>query len=545
VAQQEQCAPSDAWARVKSRLRAELGEDVFASWFRGVEIEEVDDEVVHLTVATRFLRNWLRSHYYDFVLRLSRAEWPTVERVEFKVRQPHFSNDVPKEPLRQRLPLAPVVAEAPPLPLPLRTGYGGFEGSPLDPRLSFTSFVVGASNRLAYAAAQEVAGAFSTPQPLFNPLFVHGNVGLGKTHLLHAISWDVKQRKPEAQVLYLTAERFMSGFVQALRARDALAFKEKLRKIDILLIDDMEFLQGPTIQQEFCHTLNSLIDGGRQVVVAADRAPTQLDKLDMRMRSRLGGGLVAEIGAMDYDLRHAILKKRAQEACSETKGLDISDTVLAFLSERLTESGRELEGAVHRLRASYQLTDEPVTIETAEQIVRDLMRGAEPRRVRIDDILRTVSKHYGVNRGDLLSGRRNRSIVRPRQIGMYLAKLLTSRSLPEIGRRFGNRDHTTVLHAIRKIEQLMNDDNQLREEIELLKRLLRDLGGGAGGFGSGQGVPRPLLQNPLYRVKFDREFSRLIMSLPGPDRSQKALRPTLTHRGEAQIRDSGRPCGLP
>ena len=474
MAQQEQCAPSDAWARVKSRLRAELGEDVFASWFRGVEVEEVDDEVVHLTVATRFLRNWLRSHYYDFVLRLSRAEWPTVERVEFKVRQPHFGNDVPKEPRHQRLPLAPVVAEAPPLPLPLRTGYGGFEGSPLDPRLSFTSFVVGASNRLAYAAAQEVASAFSTPQPLFNPLFVHGNVGLGKTHLLHAISWDVKQRKPEAQVLYLTAERFMSGFVQALRARDALAFKEKLRKIDILLIDDMEFLQGPTIQQEFCHTLNSLIDGGRQVVVAADRAPTQLDKLDMRMRSRLGGGLVAEIGAMDYDLRHAILKKRAQEACGETKGLEISETVLAFLSERLTESGRELEGAVHRLRASYQLTDEPVTIETAEQIVRDLMRGAEPRRVRIDDILRTVSKHYGVNRGDLLSGRRNRSIVRPRQIGMYLAKLLTSRSLPEIGRRFGNRDHKTVLHAIRKIEQLMSDDNQLREEIELLKRLLRD-----------------------------------------------------------------------
>ena len=266
----------------------------------------------------------------------------------------------------------------------------------------------------------------------------------------------------------------MSGFVQALRARDALAFKEKLRKIDILLIDDMEFLQGPTIQQEFCHTLNSLIDGGRQVVVAADRAPTQLDKLDMRMRSRLGGGLVAEIGSMDYELRHKILLKRAQEACAETRGLNVSDTVLAFLAERLTESGRELEGAVHRLRASYQLTDEPVTIETAEQIVRDLMRGAEPRRVRIDDILRTVSKHYGVNRGDLLSGRRNRSIVRPRQIGMYLAKLLTSRSLPEIGRRFGNRDHTTVLHAIRKIEQLMNDDNQLREEIELLKRLLRD-----------------------------------------------------------------------
>ena len=471
MAQQEQGAPGDAWARVKSRLRAELGEDVFASWFRGVEIEQVEGEIVHLTVATRFLRNWLRSHYYDFVLRLSRAEWPDVERVEFRVRQPHFGTETPKElpQLRRREPPAPETA-----PLPLRTGYGGFEGSPLDPRLNFASFMVGTSNRLAYAAAQEVAGAFSAPQPLFNPLFVYGSVGLGKTHLLHAIAWDAKTHKPEVQVLYLTAERFMSGFVQALRARDALAFKEKLRRIDILLIDDMEFLQGPTIQQEFCHTLNSLIDGGRQVVVAADRAPTQLDKLDMRMRSRLGGGLVAEIGSMDYDLRHKILEKRAAEACSETKGLSINDTVLAFLAERLTESGRELEGAVHRLRASFQLTDQPVTLETAEQIVRDLMRGAEPRRVRIDDIMRTVSKHYGVNRGDLLSGRRNRSIVRPRQVGMYLAKLLTSRSLPEIGRRFGNRDHTTVLHAIRKIEQLMSDDNQLREEVELLKRLLRE-----------------------------------------------------------------------
>ena len=237
----------------------------------------------------------------------------------------------------------------------------------------------------------------------------------------------------------------------------------------------MEFLQGPTIQQEFCHTLNSLIDGGRQVVVAADRAPTQLDKLDMRMRSRLGGG------PRGRDRRHGLrpapqaFSRSARRKPARTPQASPSPTPCStFSRERLTESGRELEGAIHRLRASYQLTDQPVTIEVAEQIVRDLMRGAEPRRVRIDDILRTVSKHYGVNRGDLLSGRRNRSIVRPRQIGMYLAKLLTSRSLPEIGRRFGNRDHTTVLHAIRKIEQLMNDDNQLREEIELLKRLLRD-----------------------------------------------------------------------
>ena len=472
--QEDPCGPGEAWTRVKSRLRGELGEDVYASWFRGVEVGDIAGGVIHLTVATRFLRNWLRTHYYDTVLRQVQGEWPKTERLEFSVRQPHFTVEPPKDVAIPR-PVSPqLAAQRPSLPMPLRTGYDGFEGSPLDPRLSFGSFVVGDTNKLAHAAAHQVARSSASPQSPFNPLFLHGNVGLGKTHLLHAIAWEVKRQKPEAEVLYLTAERFMSGFVQALRARDALAFKEKLRNIDILLIDDMEFLQGPTIQQEFCHTLNSLIDGGRQVVVAADRAPTHLDKLDMRMRSRLGGGLVAEMKAMDYDLRHQFLEKRAQEACAETNGLEVSDTVIAFLAERLTESGRELEGAVHRLRASYQLTDEPVTIAVAEQIVRDLMRGAEPRRVRIDDILRTVSKHYGVNRSDLLSGRRNRSIVRPRQIGMYLAKLLTSRSLPEIGRRFGNRDHTTVLHAIRKVEQLMGDDTQLREEIELLKRLLRD-----------------------------------------------------------------------
>ena len=293
----------------------------------------------------------------------------------------------------------------------------------------------------------------------YNPLYIQGCVGLGKTHLLNAVSWQVRARLPQARVLYLTAESFMSKFVNALRRRDAVAFKDKLRSIDMLLIDDMEFLQGPTIQQEFCHALNSLIDGGRQVVVAADRAPSQLDRLDARMRSRLAGGLVAEIGPKE---------------CERAPDFVVPPPVIESLANRLTESGRELEGAMVRLRAAFHLTAEPITLERAEYIVRDLMRGVEPKRVKIDDILRIVSKHFGINRSDLLSVRRNRSIVRPRQIGMYLAKSLTSRSLPEIGRRFGNRDHTTVLHAIRKVEQLMKDDSSLREEVELLKRLLRD-----------------------------------------------------------------------
>jgi chromosomal replication initiator protein len=312
-------------------------------------------------------------------------------------------------------------------------------------------------------------------QPLrYNPLYVHSKVGIGKSHLLHAIAWEVKRRKPRAKVLYLTAERFMYSFAEALQTKDAPAFKDKLRGIDLMLIDDMEFLQGRTFQQEFCHTLNSLIDGGKQVVVAADCAPMQLESFDARMRSRLSGGLVTEVGAIDYDLRVKILKHRNAEKAQQLPGFSIPDDVISYLASQLTESGRELEGAVTRLSAAFQLTGLRITIDAAESIIADLVRGKDPKRVKIDDILRVLTKHFGVQRGDLLSSRRNRSIVRPRQIGMYLAKTLTARSLPEIGRRFGGRDHTTVLHAIRKVEELLRADPSLGDEVETLKRMLRD-----------------------------------------------------------------------
>ncbi len=355
-----------------------------------------------------------------------------------------------------------------------RTGWEGFEGSPLEARFTFSSFLVGSSNRLAHAAALQVTEAVADQPLRYNPLYIHAKVGLGKTHLLHAIAWEVKRIKPKAKLLYLTAERFMYSFAEALQARDAVAFKDKIRAIDILLIDDIEFLQGRTFQQEFCHTLNSLIDGGKQVVVAADCPPMQLESFDARMRSRLSGGLVAEIAPMDYDLRYKILKRRAAEKAEKERGFGVPEPVIEYLASQLTESGRELEGAITRIHAAYQLTAQPITVESAEQIIGDLIRGKEPRRVKIDDILRVVMKHFGVHRGDLLSSRRNRSIVRPRQIGMYLAKSLTSRSLPEIGRRFGGRDHTTVLHAIRKIDLLLQEDAGLREEVEVLKRLLRE-----------------------------------------------------------------------
>jgi chromosomal replication initiator protein len=305
-----------------------------------------------------------------------------------------------------------------------------------------------------------------------NPFYIHSSVGLGKTHLLHAIAWEVQRKAPRAQLLYLTAERFRYQFVDALRSQDPLAFKEKFRAIDILLIDDLEFLHGQQTEQEFDHIINALLDGGRQVVVASSRAPNHIEKLNERMRSRLQRGLVIEIGGLDFDLRVRILEKRMQERRIIDPSFEISREVLSLLAERLTESGRELEGAVTRLHAAWQYMRTPITVDVAEAMIRDLVHGSEPRRIKIEDIVKAVSRHFEVSKGDILSQRRHRSVVWPRQIGMYLAKQLTARSLPEIGRRFGNRDHTTVLHAIRKIEGELNRNPNLKDEIEGLKREL-------------------------------------------------------------------------
>jgi chromosomal replication initiator protein len=275
-------------------------------------------------------------------------------------------------------------------------------------------------------------------------------------------------------VLYLTVEKFMYAFVAALKTQTAIAFKEALRGIDVLVIDDLQFLQGKSTQAEFCHTLNALIDAGRQVVIAADRPPSDLETLDERVRSRLSGGLVVEMGSHEEELRLEILKSRVAAARQHHAGFDVPAPVFAFIAKTVTHNGRDLDGAINRLIAHYRLTGEPVTFEMAERAVRDLARPQDPKRVKIEDIQRVVARQYNVSRADLLSSRRTANVIRPRQIAMYLAKALTLRSLPEIGRRFGGRDHTTVLHAVRKIETLASSDAALVEEIELLKCLLTD-----------------------------------------------------------------------
>jgi chromosomal replication initiator protein len=468
----------DRWLRVKERLRAEVGEDIFQSWFARMDLERVDGAAACLSVPTRFLKSWIQSHYTDRVLACWKCEHDEIQKIDVTVRSAVIRTAPPKvkqpdvidsgrDPRIARTDNGDMRA----VYAPISTGHDALGGSPLDMRLTFDSFVIGRSNTLAHAAAKQVAVAHRGEPVMFNPLYIHAGVGLGKTHLLQSVTWT-GNRGAERKVLYLTAEKFMYGFVSALRNQTALAFKEALRGIDVLVIDDLQFLQGKSTQAEFCHTLNALIDAGRQVVIAADRPPTDLESLDDRMRSRLAGGLVVEMGPLGEDLRLEILKTRVAAARQYHPGFDVPAPVLAYIAKSVTHNGRDLEGAVNRLLAHNKLTGQPVTMEMAEREVRDLIRPQEPKRVKIEDIQRVVARQYNVSRADLLSSRRTANVVRPRQVAMYLAKTLTLRSLPEIGRRFGGRDHTTVLHAVRKIEGLVGNDTMLADEIEVLKRQL-------------------------------------------------------------------------
>ena len=487
---------SEAWMRICRRLRADVGEDVFSSWFGRLELESLADGTASLSVPTKFLKSWIQSHYAEKLLAALTMEFPAVKRLSVAVRSSNrpasnlvighrdgvgeIAVDV-SERDASRAAAADLSAKFFGAQRPRESAPGKpaevgetdiIAGSPLDGRLNFLNFSVGRSNQLAFAAAQRVAAASPDEPPLFNPLYLHACVGLGKTHLLQAVAHAATTTK--RRVIYLTAERFMYGFVSALKAQTAIAFKEKLRGIDILIIDDIQFLQGKSIQQEFCHTLNALIDGHRQIVIAADRPPSDLDSLDERVRSRLAGGLCVEIGGLDEALRVKILEARVAAAKLAHPNFDVPAAVTAYVASVVQANGRDLDGAVNRLLAHASLNGAPLSVETAELAIRDLVRMHEPKRVKIEDIQKLVATHFNVSRADILSSRRTANVVRPRQIAMFLSKALTLRSLPEIGRRFGGRDHTTVLHAVRKIDGLAANDATLSEEIELLKRMLTE-----------------------------------------------------------------------
>ncbi len=478
--------------KVHAALKARLGDDIYASWFKTLEFDSFDGHTVTASVPVKFLCNWIQSHYIDDLLACSRIEFKGAQRIDVQLRQPGSAqnrvqnaasvetptvpdsrNDGPSRRAISSGAVRPAGAAVPSALGSARGTSGGFEGSPLYPHHTFENFVVGAPNRFAHAAALQAAESVMAGTPSINPLFFHASVGLGKTHLLQAIVWEVRRRASGANVLYLTAERFRYEFVEALRSSDPLAFKERFRNIHMLLIDDLEFLQGEKTEQEFEHIINALLDGGRQVVVASSRPPGHIERLNERMRSRLQRGLVTEIGCFDEELRLKVLERRVAEKQIADSSFALSREILEMLAQRLTENGRELEGAVNRLHQTWQHARATLTPDIAETVIRDLVQtGGDQRRIKIEDILRVVSRHFGVSKGDLLSQRRHRSVVWPRQVGMYLAKQLTARSLPEIGRRFGNRDHTTVIHAIRKIEGELSANQRLRDELDDLKKIL-------------------------------------------------------------------------
>ncbi|MGL4438129.1 MAG: chromosomal replication initiator protein DnaA [Bosea sp. (in: a-proteobacteria)] len=460
-----------AWNKLRQRLRAELGEDVFSSWFARMELERIDGDMAHVSVPTRFLKSWIETHYVERLRMLMSSELGVEGGFLVEVRTVNRDQTRSAQSARQAIsPIAPAPRAAAPQ-LPQSTMLTDHLGSPLDRRLSLTSFVVGRSNALAFASAERIAALVGQPSP-YNPLYLHAGVGLGKTHLVQAVAQEAIRLGKK--VAYFTADKFMYGFVSALKSQTALTFKEQLRGIDLLVIDDAQFIQGRSVQQEFGHTINALIDAGKQVVVAADRLPSELESLDERVRSRLAGGLVVEIGTLDEELRLKILAARLNTLSILHPTFQVTPEVAAYVAHSIVTNGRDLDGAANRLLAHSTLSGASLTIETAEAAIRDLVRLREPKRVRIEDIQKLVAARYNVSRADILSERRTAAVVKPRQIAMYLSKSLTLRSLPEIGRRFGGRDHTTVLHAVRKIEKALGDDRTLTEEVELLKRMLMD-----------------------------------------------------------------------
>ena len=479
-----------AFERVKTQLKAQLGGEVYASWFGRMKLDEASKGLVRLSVPTAFLKTWINSHYLDAISTLWKREDPSLLKVEIIVRSATRHSRVQSTiEASQTKALDSVAHPAPTGVMPAnrneRTAAGSRNmapadsgprhsvlGSPLDARYTFESFVEGPSNRVAFAAARAVAESGSNAVR-FNPLFLHASVGLGKTHLLQAIAAEALRANPKARVVYLTAEYFMWRFATAIRDNNALTLKEQLRDIDLLIIDDMQFLQGKSIQNEFCHLINMLLDSARQVVVAADRPPAELESLEPRVRSRLNGGVALEMTSPDYDMRFTILKQRLAAAQEEDKSLEIPMEILEHIARSVTGSGRELEGAFNQLIFRHSFEPQ-ISIDRIDEILGHICRAGEPKRVRIEDIQRIVARHYNVSKTELLSNRRTRTIVKPRQVAMYLSKVMTPRSLPEIGRRFGGRDHTTVLHAVRKIEGLSGNDNTLAQEIELLKRLISE-----------------------------------------------------------------------
>ncbi len=443
----------EQWGELRQRLRKTVGQNNYTTWIEPLKFRDLQDGVAIFDVPTTFLGNYVSQNFADLILHEMNSADAGVKRLTFKVAN---ADARPASPAEEPAPKKQSTTSA-------------LNPAPLDSRFTFDSFVVGKPNELAHAAAKRVAEGGPVT---FNPLFLYGGVGLGKTHLMHAIAWELQTRRPDLNVLYLSAEQFMYRFVQALRDRKMMDFKEIFRSVDVLMVDDVQFIAGKdSTQEEFFHTFNALVDQNKQIIISADRAPGEIKDLEDRVKSRLQCGLVVDLHPTDYELRLGILQSKVELQRQTYPDLQLDDGVLEFLAHRISTNVRVLEGALTRLFAFASLVGREITMELTQDCLADVLRASE-RKITVEEIQRKVSEHYNIRLSDMIGPKRLRSYARPRQVAMYLCKQLTSRSLPEIGRRFGGRDHTTVMHGVRRIEELKTQDGQIAEDIEMLRRAL-------------------------------------------------------------------------
>jgi len=442
------------WTELKISLKKSIGENNFNNWLSPVQFNRIEEDVAIFTVPTNFLGNYVSQNFGEIIISQVSSEDGKINRIQFEV-----DSDLIK--FGDSQPSAPALVSFP--------KDNELAGAQLDRRFTFDAFVVGKPNELAHAAARRVAEGGDVS---FNPLFLYGGVGLGKTHLMHAIAWELSNRRPDINVLYLSAEQFMYRFVQALRERKMMDFKQLFRSVDILMVDDVQFIAGKgSTQEEFFHTFNALVDQNKQIIISGDRAPGEIKDLEDRIKSRLQSGLVVDLHPTDYELRLGILQSKVERQKQQYPELSIDNNVLEFLALRISTNVRVLEGALTRLFAFASLIGRHITLEVAQDCLADVLRASE-RKITVEEIQRKVSEHYNIRLSDMIGPKRLRTYARPRQIAMFLSKQLTSRSLPEIGRRFGGRDHTTVMHGVRRIEELRSQDGQIAEDLEMLRRAL-------------------------------------------------------------------------
>ena len=442
---------NELWARASDALRDKVGGNNHTAWIVPLQLKTLDDSQATITAPTRFISDWVQRHYAEAIREALNMAGAPVARLSFSIVETR-RGAVAKKPASA--PVRPVESEM---------------SAPLDARFTFDNFVVGKPNELAHAAARRVAEGGPVT---FNPLFLYGGVGLGKTHLMHAIAREIRTRRPLDRVLYLSAEQFMYRFVQALRERTVMDFKEMFRTVEVLMVDDVQFIAGKdSTQEEFFHTFNALVDQGKQIIISADRSPAEIKGLEDRIKSRLQCGLVVDLHPTDYELRLGILQSKTDVFLGQYSGLQLAPGVLEFLANRITSNVRVLEGALQRLFAFASLVGREIDMELTQDCLADILRSSD-RKLSIEDIQRKVAEHYNIKLADMVGQKRVRTIARPRQVAMYLAKQMTTRSLPEIGRRFGGRDHTTIMHGVRKIEELCGEDHGMAEDVQMLRRSL-------------------------------------------------------------------------